>query len=72
MANDLKPKDITVLLLTITLCVILITCIVSIVFFEDKSYGRIEELIAFILGSITTIIGEYVLLNLKKNKDDEK
>ena len=31
---------------------------------RDES-GRIEELIAFILGSITTIIGEYILLHLK-------
>ena len=37
---------------------------------RDES-GRIEELIAFILGSITTIIGEYILLHLKSNDKED-
>ena len=39
----------------------------------DKENGRLEELIAFLLGSMTTIIGEYILLQLKlKNEDDDE
>ena len=71
MFRDLKPKDIAVLLLTITLCSILVISTISIVFLEHDTNGRIEELIAFILGSITTIVGEYILLNLKKGKKED-
>ena len=71
MFKNLKPKDISILLLTITLCCILIISTISIVFFEHNSNGRIEELIAFLLGSITTIIGEYILFNLKHKKEDK-
>tara|TARA_Y100000591_G_C21855004_1_gene714762 strand:- start:30830 stop:31051 length:222 start_codon:yes stop_codon:yes gene_type:complete len=71
MFRNLKPKDISVLLLTITLCTILIISTISIVFLERDTNGRIEELIAFLLGSITTIVGEYVLLNLKRGKKED-
>ncbi len=71
MFRNLKPKDVAVLLLTITLCTILIISTISIVFLERNTNGRIEELIAFILGSITTIVGEYVLLNLKRGKKED-
>ena len=67
MFNKLKPKDVIVLLLTITLSVILIISTISIVFHNYNSDGRLEELIAFLLGSITTIVGEYILFNLKNN-----
>mgnify|MGYP003339711161 CR=1 FL=1 len=66
-----KPKDIAVLILTITLSIILIISMVA-VFMGKDDHGRIEELIAFILGSITTIIGEYILLNLKFGKNDDE
>jgi hypothetical protein len=71
--KDLKPKDVAVLLLTTTLCIILVISTVS-VFMGRDTHGRIEELIAFLLGSVTTIVGEYILLHLKigKGDDDEK
>jgi len=59
-----KPRDIAVLILSITVATISITAMIGIVFFQQES-GRLEELIAFLLGSMTTIIGEYVLLQLK-------
>jgi hypothetical protein len=73
MFKKLKPKDIAVLILTITLSAILVISTVA-VFQGRDTDGRIEELIAFILGSITTIVGEYILLNLKigRKDDDEK
>jgi hypothetical protein len=71
MFKKLKPKDLSVVLLTITLCIILVVSTVGSVFFEKDNDGRTEELIAFLLGSITTIVGEYILLNLKLGKKDE-
>jgi high-affinity K+ transport system ATPase subunit B len=72
MFKKLKPKDIAVLILTITLSIILVINTVA-VFQGKDTDGRIEELIAFILGSITTIVGEYILLHLKTgNKDDDE
>lgn len=71
MFKNLKTKDIIVLLLTITLCTILVVSTISIVFYENDTKGRIEELIAFLLGSITTIVGEYILYNLKKDNNDK-
>lgn len=70
MFKNLKPKDFTVLLLTITLCLVLIFSTIGAVFFgtgSEKAY----EIIAFLLGSIVTIIGEYILLNLKFGKTDD-
>lgn len=59
-----KPRDIAVLILSLTVATISITAMIGVVFFQQES-GRLEELIAFLLGSMTTIIGEYVLLQLK-------
>ena len=70
MFKNLKPKDVAVLILTITLSTILVISTISVVFYDKDTNGRVEELIAFLLGSITTIIGEYILLNIKKNKED--
>ena len=44
---------------------------IGIIFFDEES-GRLEELIAFLLGSMTTIIGEYVLLQLKVPSEKEE
>jgi len=63
-----KPRDIAVLILAMTVSLISIGSVCGIIFFDEES-GRLEELIAFLLGSMTTIIGEYVLLQLK-GKDD--
>lgn len=63
-----KPRDIAVIILAITVSLISIGAVCGIIFFDEDS-GRLEELIAFLLGSMTTIIGEYVLLQLK-GKDD--
>tara|TARA_R110002020_G_scaffold366060_2_gene578166 strand:+ start:139 stop:363 length:225 start_codon:yes stop_codon:yes gene_type:complete len=71
MFRGMKVKDVAVLALTFTLCIVLVISIVGAVFF-DKDTGRIEELVAFLLGSIVTIVGEYVLLQLKLGKDDDK
>ena len=73
MFKNMKPKDIAVLLLTLTLCIILTISSISTAFLEHDSSGRTEELIAFLLGSITTIVGEYILLHLKNggNSDEE-
>lgn len=65
-----KPKDIAVMALTITLCITLIIAMTGAVFNENGD-GRIEELVAFLLGSIVTIVGEYILLHLKFGKIDE-
>jgi hypothetical protein len=59
-----KPRDIAVLILSLTVATISITAMIGVVFFQQES-GRLEELIAFLLGSMTTIIGEYILLQLK-------
>lgn len=67
-----KPRDIAVMILSITVSVISIVAMIGVVFY-DKETGRLEELIAFLLGSMTTIIGEYILLQLKMRtsvKDD--
>ena len=69
MFKNLKPSDVAVLLLTMTVCVILIMSAHSIM--NTNSDGKIEEIVAFILGSITTIIGEYILLHLKKENKDK-
>jgi len=64
-----KPRDVAVLILSLTVSVISITAVMGAVFFGSET-GRLEELVAFLLGSMTTIIGEYVLLQLKQ-KDDK-
>jgi hypothetical protein len=70
MFKNTKPSDVAVLLLTLTLCAILIISAVSIS--EGDGDGKIAEIVAFILGSITTIIGEYILINKKKDEKDDK
>jgi len=70
-----KPKDFAVMILAVTVSVISIVAMIGAVFM-DKESGRLEELIAFLLGSMTTIIGEYILLQLKvgnltNNTDNE-
>lgn len=72
MFKGFNPKDITVLLLTATLCVILIVSSISTAVLEHNTDGRTEELIAFLLGSITTIVGEYILFHLKYGDKDDK
>ena len=69
MFKNVKASDVAVLMLTITVCAILIMSAYAIM--TNQSDGKIEEIIAFILGSITTIIGEYILLNLKRNNKPE-
>lgn len=64
-----KPRDITVMILSTTVATISIVAMIGVVFFDEES-GRLEELIAFLLGSMTTIIGEYVLLQLKNSPQD--
>ncbi len=71
MFRGMKVKDVAVLALTFTLCIVLVISMVGAVFF-DKDTGRIEELVAFLLGSIVTIVGEYVLLQLRFGRDDDK
>ena len=63
-----KPRDIAVIILAITVSLISIGAVCGVIFFDEDS-GRLEELIAFLLGSMTTIIGEYVLLQLKGNDE---
>lgn len=71
MKRKWKPRDIAVMILCITVSVISIVAMIGVVFFDEES-GRLEELIAFLLGSMTTIIGEYILLQLKlRNTDTE-
>lgn len=74
MLKNKKTKDIAVLLLTITLCFILILTVIGSAIMNNDTGGKMEELIAFILGSLTTIVGEYILLPLKtgNNNDGEK
>lgn len=73
MFKNLKPKDLVVLLLlTATLCLILIITVVGSGIIGTDTGGKIEELIAFILGSITTVVGEYVLLQLKLGIRDKE
>ena len=69
MFKNIKASDVAVLMLTVTVCTILIMSAHSII--KNESAGKIEEIIAFILGSITTIIGEYILLNLKRDNKPE-
>ncbi len=64
MSKNWSPKDIAVLILAITVSSISIMSMIGVIFFNQDS-GRLEELIAFLLGSMTTIIGEYILLQLK-------
>jgi len=66
-----KPQDYTVFILSVTVATISIVAMIGVVFFDEKS-GRLEELIAFLLGSMTTIIGEYVLLQLKSDSSNSK
>lgn len=68
---NMKPKDKAVLLLTATLCTILVIATFGSVILGHDTGGKMEELIAFILGSITTIIGEYILLQLKLGRRDD-
>lgn len=73
MKHKWKPKDIAVMILAGTVSLISILAIVGAIFF-DKETGRMEELIAFLLGSMTTIVGEYILLQLhsKNGKKDSE
>jgi hypothetical protein len=71
MFKNLKPKDFAVILLTITLCIVLIFSTIGAVFFGSDS-EKAYEIIAFLLGSIVTIVGEYILLNLKLGKPEDK
>ena len=64
MSQNWSPKDIAVLILAITVSSISIMSMIGVIFYNQDS-GRLEELIAFLLGSMTTIIGEYILLQLK-------
>jgi hypothetical protein len=64
MLKNWTPKDIAVLILAITVSSISIMSMIGVIFYNQDS-GRLEELIAFLLGSMTTIIGEYILLQLK-------
>lgn len=70
MLKNWKPKDIAVMTLALTVSTISIVAMIGVVFYDEES-GRLEELIAFLLGSMTTIIGEYVLLQIK-NDNKEK
>lgn len=65
-----KPRDIAVLILALTVSVLSITSVIGIIFYGQDS-GRLEELIAFLLGSMTTIIGEYILLHFPKGPVDD-
>ena len=65
-----EPRDIAVLILSLTVSIISVSAIIGIIFFDEDS-GRLEELIAFLLGSMTTIIGEYVLLHINRKEDDK-
>lgn len=64
-------KDIVVLLLAFTVAIVLVSSTVAHVFLGFEDGGRTDEIIAFLLGSIVTIIGEYVLLHLKTKGDDD-
>jgi hypothetical protein len=65
-----KPRDVAVLIMAVTVSVISIAATFGAIFF-DKQTGRLEELIAFILGSMVTIIGEYILLQIKSKDDND-
>ena len=69
MNKKWKPRDIAVMILCVTVSAISIVAMIGVVFFDEES-GRLEELIAFLLGSMTTIIGEYILLQLKLRSND--
>ena len=70
LPSNWEPKDYSVFLLALTVSSISIIAMIGVVFFDEES-GRLEELIAFLLGSMTTIIGEYVrdLIKNKGNND---
>jgi len=63
--DNWEPKDYAVLLLALTVSSISIIAMIGVVFFDEES-GRLEELIAFLLGFMTTIIGEYIRDLIKK------
>jgi len=69
--REWKPRDVAVLILALTVSTISITATFGAVFMGSET-GRLEELIAFLLGSMTTIIGEYILLQLKAGDDNKK
>lgn len=71
MRKGWKPRDYAVMILAVTVSLISVSAMVGIIFFDEES-GRLEELIAFLLGSMTTIIGEYVLLQLKVPSEKEE
>ena len=71
MRKRWKPRDYAVMILAATVSIISVSAMVGIIFFDEES-GRLEELIAFLLGSMTTIIGEYVLLQLKVPSEKEE
>ena len=68
LPENWEPKDYSVFLMSMTVSSISIIAMIGVVFFDSET-GRLEELIAFLLGSMTTIIGEYVR-DLIKNKQD--
>jgi len=57
------------MILSCTVSIISIIAVVGAVVY-DRDTGRLEELVAFLLGSMTTIIGEYILLQLKQAKSE--
>jgi len=71
MFKNSNPKDIGFMMLTFTLCLVLLSSMIGAIFFA-KENPTITEIVAFLLGSIVTIVGEYILLNLKAGKTEEK
>ncbi len=69
MFNDLKPKDVAILIITFTLCAVIIMTTIGIIFLQHDTGGKMEQILAFIFGSITTMVGEYILLDVKRKKD---
>jgi len=68
-----NPKDIIMLILVLTVSVVLVSSTISSVFLGRDATGKTEEIIAFLLGSMVTIIGEYVLINIKERfRNDDK
>lgn len=70
LPENWEPKDYSVFLMSLTVSSISIIAMIGVVFFDEES-GRLEELIAFLLGSMTTIIGEYVRDLIKNKKDND-
>ncbi len=66
-SKDWKPKDIAIIILAVTVSLISLVSIAGAVFFKIEG-GRVEELVAFLLGSMMTIIGEYILLQIKNDE----